>query len=74
MFRRPIEIKILNPLLGSTMPLPAYETEGSAGMDLRACIAGEVTIEPGGRKLIGTGLAINIQDPTLVAIIGGMPG
>ena len=46
------------------LPLPAYETEGSAGMDLRAAVAEDapVTLLPGGRALIPTGLTIALPD------------
>lgn len=40
--------------------LPAYETEGSAGMDLRASLKEPVTLEPGGRFLVPTGLSIEL--------------
>lgn len=42
------------------LPLPAYETDGSAGMDLRAAVAEDapVVLQPGGRALIPTGLTI----------------
>jgi dUTP pyrophosphatase len=42
------------------LPLPAYETDGSAGMDLRAAVAEDapVVLQPGGRALIPTGLMI----------------
>jgi dUTP diphosphatase len=40
------------------LPLPAYATPGAAGMDLLAAVAAPVTIEPGKRALIPTGLAI----------------
>jgi dUTP pyrophosphatase len=49
--------------------LPAYATSGSAGMDLRACIDGSVTIAPGSTILIPTGVAIHIGDPGLAAIV-----
>ncbi len=42
--------------------LPSYETAGSAGADLRAHISSPVTINPGERKLIGTGLYPEIPD------------
>lgn len=48
----------------SDLPLPAYATSGSSGMDLRACIAESVTIPPGGRALIGTGLAVALPAGT----------
>jgi dUTP pyrophosphatase len=49
--------------------LPAYATDGSAGMDLRACIDGPLTLEPGQTELIPTGIAIHIADPSLAAMI-----
>jgi dUTP pyrophosphatase len=73
MFRR-IEARIVNPLLGKEIPLPEYATDGSAAMDLRACINGAITIAPGGRELIKTGLAINMMDPGLVAIVASRSG
>ncbi len=47
-------------MLGEDLPLPAYETEGAAGLDVRAAIAAETSIrlKPGERKAIPTGLAI----------------
>lgn len=64
-----LDVKILNPKIGTELPLPSYATEGSAGMDLRACLDEAVTIEPGQTVLIGTGLAIHIGDPSLAGII-----
>ena len=49
--------------------LPTYATAGSAGMDLRACIDGPLTLEPGHSELIPTGVAIHIADPGLAAVI-----
>ena len=73
MFSR-IEAKIVNPLLRSRVPMPSYATDGSAAMDLRACIEDVVTIPPGGRVLIETGIAINMMDPGLVAIVASRSG
>lgn len=73
MFRR-IEARIVNEMLGTEIPLPDYATDGSAAMDLRACISGVITIPPGGRELIKTGLAINMMDPGLVAIVASRSG
>ena len=64
-----LDVKILNPKIGTELPLPSYATEGSAGMDLRACIDEAITIEPGQTVLVGTGLAIHIGDPSLAGII-----
>ena len=62
-----IDIKILDPRM--TDQLPAYATEGSAGLDLRACIEEAITIEPGATVLIPTGLAIHLADPGFAAMI-----
>lgn len=45
------------------LPLPAYETGGSAGMDLRAAVPGDgpITLEPGARALVPTGLKIALE-------------
>jgi len=62
-----IDIKILDPRMKDQ--LPAYATEGSAGLDLRACIDAPITIEPGATVLIPTGLAIHLADPGYAAMI-----
>ncbi|WP_028025827.1 dUTP diphosphatase [Enterovibrio calviensis] len=64
-----IDLKILDPRVGSEFPLPAYATEGSAGLDLRAILDAPVTLEPGQTELLPTGLAIHIADPSLAATI-----
>jgi dUTP pyrophosphatase len=64
-----LQLKILDSRLGNEIPLPKYSTEGSAGMDLRACMDDELILNPGDTHLIPTGLAIHIQDPGLAAII-----
>lgn len=42
------------------LPLPCYESEGSSGMDIRACVKDDVILQPGQIKLIPTGLAVSI--------------
>ena len=64
-----IELKILDPRMGTEIPLPDYATDGSAGMDLRACLDGPLTVEPGQTHLIPTGIAIHIADPGLAAVL-----
>ena len=64
-----IELKILDSRIGNEFPLPDYATPGSAGMDLRACIDNSMSLEPGETKLIPTGIAIHIADPSLAATI-----
>jgi len=66
---RKIQLKILDDRIGNQIPLPAHATEGSAGMDLRACIDETITLEPGETELIPTGIAIHIEDPGLAATI-----
>jgi dUTP pyrophosphatase len=73
MYRR-IEARIVNDLLGNTVPKPSYATDGSAAIDLRACIDAPITLEPGSRALVKTGLAINMMDPSLVAIVASRSG
>jgi dUTP pyrophosphatase len=64
-----IELKILDSRLGQDIPLPDYATAGSAGLDLRACLAEPLTVQPGDSHLIPTGLAIHISDPGLAAVV-----
>lgn len=66
---RSIELKILDPRIGDAIPLPHYATDGSAGLDMRACIDAAITVQPGETILIPTGLAIYIGDPTLAAVL-----
>lgn len=67
--RLPIKLRILDPRLGQDIPLPDCSTPGSAGMDLRACVADDLVIEPGATELIPTGFAMHIEDPKLAAVI-----
>lgn len=64
-----LQAKILDPRLGRDFPLPAYATEGSAGLDLRALLHADAVLEPGQTLLIPTGLAIHIADPGLAALV-----
>jgi dUTP pyrophosphatase len=64
-----IDYKILDARIGDSIPLPHYATEGSAGMDLRACLDDALTLQPGETQLIPTGIAIHINDPGLAATI-----
>jgi dUTP pyrophosphatase len=64
-----IQLKILDPRIGSTWPMPAYATDGSAGMDLRACLDETLTLAPGCTELLPTGIAIHISDPSLAAVL-----
>ena len=64
-----LRLKILDERLGSEFPLPDYATDGSAGVDLRACLDAPVTLEPGQAELVPTGMAIHIGDPGLAAML-----
>lgn len=64
-----IQLKILDPRLGNEIALPSYATDGSAGLDLRACLDHALLLSPGETQLIPTGLAIHIADPSLAAVI-----
>jgi dUTP pyrophosphatase len=64
-----IQLKILDRRIGTEFPLPNYATDGSAGMDLRACVEDGLCILPGQTHLIPTGLAIHIEDPALAAVL-----
>lgn len=64
-----IQLKILDERLGKDIPLPEYATTGSAGLDLRACLAEAVELKPGDSALIPTGIAIHIADNTMAAVI-----
>lgn len=60
-----IQIKVHD----KNIQLPQYATPGSAAMDLRACIAEEIHIEPGKQKTIKTGVSIYIKDKSYAAMI-----
>ena len=64
-----VQLKILDQRLGGEYPLPGYATEGSAGLDLRACLDEAVLLPPGASQLIGTGMAIHIGDPKVAAVL-----
>lgn len=55
--------------MGTTFPLPTYATDGSAGLDLRACIPEPLVVEPQQTILIPTGLAVYIEQPHLAGLI-----
>ena len=67
--KKQIDLKILDPRIETEFGLPHYATSGSAGIDLRACVHGPITLEPGQTELIPTGVAIHIGDPTLAAVL-----
>ena len=65
-----IQVKIVDERIGNEIPFPSYATNGSAGLDLRACIAEPLLIESGASAiLIPTGLSIYIADKNVAAMI-----
>ncbi len=64
-----IQVKILDPRIGKALPLPHYATDGSAGLDLRACLDEALRLAPGETHLIPTGIAIHIGDPGYAAVV-----
>lgn len=66
---REVQLKILDERVGRDFPLPDYATQGSAGLDLRACLDQPLSLKPGASELIKTGLAIHIADPEMAGVI-----
>ena len=64
-----LQVKLLDPRWGSEWPLPAYATDGSAALDLRAALETPLTLAPGDAALVPSGLAIHIADPGLCALV-----
>ena len=56
-----IKLKVLDSRIGEEFPLPSYATNGSAGLDLRACVEQSMSLAPGETKLIPTGIANQIS-------------
>lgn len=67
--KQTMQLKVLDKRLGKDIPMPSYGTEGSAGIDLRACLDAPVTLAPGETVLLPTGLSLFIEDPGLAAMI-----
>ncbi|MCZ6912594.1 MAG: dUTP diphosphatase [Proteobacteria bacterium] len=64
-----IQLKIMDARIGGEYPIPEPATEGSAGVDLRACLDESLTLEPGQTELVPTGIAIHLDDPGLAAVL-----
>lgn len=67
--KKRFQVKLLDKRLGNDIPLPHYGTDGSAGLDLRACLEDTLVLQPGETKLIPTGMSIYIEDTGLAAMI-----
>ena len=64
-----LQVRTLDPRYSSEWPLPAYATEASAGLDLRAALDEPLALQPGDAALIPSGLAIHIADPRVCAVV-----
>lgn len=64
-----LQYRLLDARLGDQFPLPAYATDGSAGLDLRAMVEAPLTLNPGDTELLPTGLAIHIGDAGYAGMI-----
>lgn len=70
----PVKVKAVSPLMGREIPLPRYATEGAAGLDLAACIEEAISLAPGERRLVHTGIAIQLPGPHVGAFIFARSG
>jgi len=64
-----LQLKVLDARFGGEWPLPAYATEASAGLDLRAALDAPLVLAPGDAALVPSGISIHIADPALCAVI-----
>ena len=69
-----LQIKALSPRIGRDIPAPRFATAGAAAMDLCACLDEPVTLTPGQRTLIPTGIAIALPGPEYVALVFARSG
>lgn len=67
--RKAVQLKIIDSRLGDTISIPEHATDGSAGMDIRACVTETTTIAPQQTILIPTGFAMHIADSSMAAVI-----
>jgi dUTP pyrophosphatase len=64
-----IKFKKLDNFVSANIPLPEYKTDGSAGMDVRACIKEKIVVKQGSTVMIPLGFAMHIEDKNIAAII-----
>lgn len=69
-----LRIKAMSDLIGDQIPLPQAATEGSAGLDLRACVTEPVTVAPGETVLIPSGIGIELPGSGYVALVFARSG
>lgn len=67
--KKSVQLKILDPRIGTEFDVPDYATQGSAGMDLRACIDQSIELTPGKTELIPTGISVYVEDSDLAAVL-----
>ena len=67
--RKIIDLKVLDKRIGDTFDMPDYQTSGSAGIDLLACLDEPMMIQPGDTELIPSGIAVYIRDSSLAAVL-----
>ncbi len=67
--QRTLQVKVLDPRWGAEWPLPAYATDASAALDLRAALDAPLVLAPGDAALVPSGLAIHLADPALCALV-----
>lgn len=68
-----VDYRIVSPLFQPDY-LPQYETEGAAGMDLRACLANPLMLAAGERKRVPTGIALQLPNSQVVALVYARSG
>jgi len=64
-----IDVKIIDQRVLDDFGIPSYQTDGSAGIDLKACINETIDLAPGETQLVPSGIAIHIKDPNLAAVL-----
>ena len=69
-----LKIKAVSPKIGAEIPFPYYASAGAAAMDLHACIDEAVTLAPGGRAFLPTGIAIALPSAQYVALVFARSG
>jgi dUTP pyrophosphatase len=67
--QRTLQVKVLDARWGAEWPLPAYATDASAALDLRAALDAPLVLAPGDAALVPSGLAIHLADPALCALV-----
>ena len=66
---RNVELKIIDKRIGTEFPKPARSTAGSAGYDLRAMVKEDTVIHPGETVFIPSGIAVNMKDSSMAAVV-----